>query len=78
MNEAAIRVGLEPLKATLSEPTADIADLEVRAHHVGGSLALLIGQGRRSIALTRERVLRTLVELWAEVEAALKARGGLR
>ena len=74
MNEAEIWAELEALKAALSKPAADIADLQARAHRASSSLAVLVGQSRNRMASKHERDLRPLIALWAEIEAALETR----
>ena len=74
MNEGQIRAELEAVKAALSQPTADIADLQARLDSASSSLAVLVGQSRNRTASKHERDLRPLIALWAEIEAALETR----
>src|SRR5688572_14137773 len=47
MNEGQIRAELEAVKAALSQPTADLADLQARVDSAASSLAVLVGHRRR-------------------------------
>jgi hypothetical protein len=64
------------VKAALREGTGDITDLQARARRASSSLAVLIGQGQERMTRRREHDVRELIALWAEVKAALEARGG--
>jgi hypothetical protein len=77
MNESQIRAELEAVKAALSQPTADIADLQARVDSASSSLVMVLHGGRRKPRMPlQEYDLRELIALWSEVKAALKARGG--
>jgi hypothetical protein len=78
MNANPIQVDLEAVKAALREGRADIADLQARTHRASSSLVVLIGQRRRPMMPLEEHDLRKLVALWAEINAALEARGATR
>jgi hypothetical protein len=75
MNESQIRAELEAVKAALSQPTADIADLQARVHRASSSLVVLIGQGQERMMRLREHNVRGLIALWTEVQTTLEARG---
>ena len=75
MNEDQIWAELEAMKAALSQPTADIADLQARLDSAASSLAVLVGHRRKPRMPLQEYDLRELIALWSEVKAALKARG---
>jgi hypothetical protein len=78
MNESQIRAELEAVKAALSQPTADIADLQARLDSAASSLAVLVGHRRKPRTPLQEYDLRELIALWSEVKAALKARAATR
>jgi hypothetical protein len=78
MNENQIRAELKAVGAALREGMADIADLRARVHRVSSALVVLVGQGRNRMASEHERYLRELIAPWAEIEAALEARGAAR
>jgi hypothetical protein len=78
MNATQIRAELEAVKTALREGRADIADLQARTHRASSSLVVLIDQRRRSMTPLEEHDLRKLVALWAEINAALEARGATR
>lgn len=79
MNEGQIRAELEAVKAALSQPTADIADLQARVDSASSSLVMVLHGGRRKPRMPlQEYDLRELIALWSEVKAALKARAAGR
>jgi hypothetical protein len=78
MNATQIRAEFEPAKAALHEGAADIADFPAGTHRASSSLVVLIGQRRRSMTPLEEHDLRKRVALWAEINAALEARGATR
>jgi hypothetical protein len=75
MNEDQIRAVLEAVKAALSQPTADIADLQVRVESASNRLVVVLHGRRKPRTPLQEYDLRDLIALWAEVKAALEARG---
>ena len=77
-NETQIRAERKAVKAALRDGRADIADLQARADRAASSLVVLIGQRRRPMTPLEEHDLRKLVALWAEINAALEARGATR
>jgi hypothetical protein len=77
MNETQIRAELKAVKAALREGRPDIADLQAHVQRASSSLAVLIGQRRRPVTPVQERDLHELVALWAEIKAALEARGSV-